>query len=398
MKIAILTSGILPVPAVKGGAVENLIDFYLAYNEQYHLHDITIYSVADKGTIGHPALQSTVNHYYYIEVNSVTAKIRKFIFHHLHRQKEYYHYTIEYFLHEAIKHIRHQHYDLILMENRPGYALKLKDNTNAKLVYHLHNEKLSVGVSHYQEIYEAAKCIITVSNYIKSCVLTINNNDTKTKTIYNGIDLNRFSRKEETSINRENLGLSKNDFVMIFSGRINKEKGVSELIDAMLLLRDIPQIKLLVIGSTFFSNAANEDDFVRLLKEKAQPVQQRIIFTGFIPYHQMPDCLQLADIAVIPSIWNDPFPTTVLEAQAMGLPIITTNRGGIPEEVTEQNAVIVPTEKSFTIHLANAIRQLYNHPEKRLSMSKASLERSQLFSKERYARDFFNAIELSQMH
>lgn len=67
MKIAILTSGILPVPAVRGGAVENLIDFYLEYNDQHRLHDITIYSVADPGTRNHPALQSKVNHYYYID-------------------------------------------------------------------------------------------------------------------------------------------------------------------------------------------------------------------------------------------------------------------------------------------------------------------------------------------
>ena len=45
MKIAILTSGILPVPAVLGGAVENLIDYYLEYNNQHQLHDITVYSV-----------------------------------------------------------------------------------------------------------------------------------------------------------------------------------------------------------------------------------------------------------------------------------------------------------------------------------------------------------------
>ena len=44
MKIAILTSGILPVPAVQGGAVENFLDFFLEYNDQQKLHDITVYS------------------------------------------------------------------------------------------------------------------------------------------------------------------------------------------------------------------------------------------------------------------------------------------------------------------------------------------------------------------
>jgi glycosyltransferase involved in cell wall biosynthesis len=393
MKIAILTSGILPVPAVKGGAVENLIDFYLAYNEQHHLHDITIYSVADKWTIGHPALQSTVNHYHYIEVNSIAAKIRKRIFHYLHRQGEYYHYTIEYFLHEAIQHIRHQQYDLILMENRPDYALKLKDSTNAKLVYHLHNEKLSVEVPHYQEIYDAATGIITVSDFIKSRIQTIISNDEKTLTVYNGIDLHRFSRRKSSTINREDIGLLQEDLVMVFSGRINKDKGVAELIDAMLILKDLPQIKLLVIGSTFFGNAANEDDFVLYLKEKAQPIQNRIIFTGFIPYHQMPDYLQLADIAVIPSIWNDPFPTTVLEAQAMGLPIITTRRGGIPEEVTEKNAILLDTDKYFVNNLTAAIKDLYEHPVKREEMAKASIVNSKYYNHLRYAEDFFRALE-----
>ena len=59
MKIAILTSGILPVPAVQGGAVENLIDFYLEYNCQHHLHDITVYSVWNPDISQHPALLLT---------------------------------------------------------------------------------------------------------------------------------------------------------------------------------------------------------------------------------------------------------------------------------------------------------------------------------------------------
>ena len=65
MRIAILTSGILPVPAVQGGAVENLIDFYLDYNDKNKLHDITIYSVWHPDVERHPALKSDSNHYIY---------------------------------------------------------------------------------------------------------------------------------------------------------------------------------------------------------------------------------------------------------------------------------------------------------------------------------------------
>ena len=186
MKIAILTSGILPVPAVQGGAVETLVDFYLDYNNRHQLHDITVYSVWHPEVERHPAQKSEVNHYIYIKVNGWWSKLKKKIYQKTHGE-EYYHYTIEYYLHEVIKDVRKQQYDIILLENRPGYAMKLKKVTDAQLVYHLHNEKLSRQVPHYQAIYDAATSIITVSNYIKGRVQTINPDDTKTKTVYNGI-------------------------------------------------------------------------------------------------------------------------------------------------------------------------------------------------------------------
>ena len=100
-----------------------------------------------------------------------------------------------------------------------------------------------------------------------------------------------------------------------------------------------------------------------LTQKKIIKVKDRIIFTGFVPYNTMPDYLQLADIAIIPSVWDDPFPTTVLEAQAMGLPIITTRRGGIPEEVTEENALILTTDDYFVDNLTESIKTLYSDPE-----------------------------------
>lgn len=149
----------------------------------------------------------------------------------------------------------------------------------------------------------------------------------------------------------------------------------------------------MIIGGSFFGNTNDEDEFIRSLKEKAMKIKGNIVFTGFIPYEKMPDYLQLADIAVIPSVWDDPFPTTELEAQAMGLPIITTIRGGIPEEVGSKNAILLETDESFVNNLATAILNLYENPKKRYKMSIASLERGQLFDKEKYAKLFFVALD-----
>lgn len=390
MKIAILTSGILPVPAVQGGAVENLIDFYLAYNNQRQLHDITVYSVNHPEVQHHPALLSDVNHYHYIDTSSIFAKIRR-TFYKIFHKDEYYNYFIEYYFEQAFKHLKKQSYDYIILENRPGYAYKLSQRISSKLVLHLHNDLLNQNSKLHDEVFNNLHQVLTVSDYIKSRVCSIKETD-KVRTLHNGIDLKRFSPQTESHIKREDIGLSDNDFILVYSGRINKDKGIAELIEAIQLL-DKKQIKLLVLGSTFFGDSTNDDAFSIKLKAKAQPLKERITFTGFIPYSNMPDYLRMADIAVIPSVWDDPFPTTVLEAQAMKLPIITTRRGGIPEEVTEDNACLIDTDEHFVDNLASAILDLHDHPEKRKQMSLASFERSKLFDKETYAKNFFAALE-----
>lgn len=391
MKIAILTSGILPVPAVQGGAVENFLDFFLEYNNQQKLHDITVYSVYHPDVEHHAALESSVNHYYYIDVTSFISKIRKHIFAYFHKDIHY-HYSIEYYLHQAMRHISKSDYDVILLNNRPGYAETIAGKTSSKLVYNLYNDKLNYQTRKFQLIYDAATLIISTSNYITNRVKTINDYANKCITIYSGIELQKFNREIPSKVKREDIDLASDDFVMMFSGRVTQEKGIMELIEAMNMLEDYPHIKLLVIGSSFYGNSDNENDFAKALIAKAAPLKDRIIFTGFIPYSEIPGYLRIADVAVIPSVWDDPFPTTVLEAQAMGLPIISTLRGGIPEEVTEENAILLNTDEYFVENLSTAILDLYEHPEKRKAMSEASLERSKLFSKERYAREFFDAI------
>ena len=394
MKIAVLTSGILPVPSVQGGAVENLIDFYLEYNNIHKIHDITVYSIYNKKTDNHPAQASLVNHYYYIDTNSLWARIKRFIYLHTSYKKNtsFNNHYIEFYFEQAARHLRKCNYDIIILENRPSYAYKLRTLTNAKLICHLHNELLTINSPGGSEIYNSLDRIITVSNYIASRVETINSSDRKSTTVYNGINLQAFSIYKTPLIQRKDLGLDLDDFVLVYSGRMIEEKGISELIKAMIIIREKKQIKLLVIGGSFFGNNTLDNDFIKILKEISAPIKEQIVFTGFIPYENMPDYLKLSDVAVIPSIWNDPFPTTVIEAQAMGLPIIATKNGGIPEEVTKDNAILLDTNEHFINSLAESITWLYQNPEECKRMGEASLVNSIKFDKERFAKDFFKAL------
>lgn len=391
MKIAILTSGILPVPAVQGGAVETLTDHYLEYNERHRLHDITVFSVAHPAVQGDSRLASEVNHYRYIDTSSLWAKVRKRL-HGLMHPHTYYHYSIDYFLVQAMKEVCKDDYDVVLLENRPAYALQLKGRTKPRIVYHLHNDFVNNNLKEGRELYASATRILTVSDYIRGRVETCGSEEDKTVTVHNGIDLEAFARP--SALTRQQTGCQEDDFVMVFSGRLVREKGIVELIEAMHQLKDVPRLKLLVMGSSFFDNARGDQGFVEELKHRAAGLSDRIVFTGYVKHALMPDYLRLADVAVVPSQWDDPFPTTVLEAMAAGLPLITTDRGGIPEMVTDDNALVVSSGESFVDRLAEAVLTLYNDREKRIRMGEASRKLSVNYSKESYAAHFFKALTM----
>ena len=372
----------MPVPAVKGGAVEYLIDLYLAYNEQHQLHDITIYSVSDKATKHHPALSSAVNHYRYINPFSLWAKIRKKLQFNRHN---YYNPSIEYYLHQALQDIRRQHYDMIIVENRPGYILKLRALTDARCVLHLHNDFLNAKSKEAAAIVEGYDKIICVSDYITQ---QIPKGSDKSETVYNAIDVQHFL--DAKPLERETMGLSKEDFVIVYSGRLNKDKGILPLVEAIGTLKDIPNLKLLVVGASAYGKDAAPTPFIRQLQEAAAPIREKIVLTGFIDYQLMPSYLKMADIAVVPSLWEEPFGLTVVEAMAAGVPLIATRSGGIPE-ICEGAAHLVERD-NCTKQLAQAINTLYQHPEQRQQLSYSAQQRVRQFDKENYSKKFFKAI------
>ena len=389
MRLAVLTCGMLPIPAVRGGAVENLIDFYLEYNDRKKIHHITVYSPWDIKLKEKNCISSDVNHYCYIDVTSIKAKIERRIYKYLHKN-EYYNYFIEYYFEKVYSDLKNNEFDYILLENSPGLAYKLSERGYKNILLHLHNDLLNSHSRCHEEIARNIVKVITVSNYIKKSVSTVYPCK-NIYTVYNGIDTMLFSQKNKSIVHRHDFGFYEDDFIMVYSGRINKDKGISELIDAMLEIQEIPNIKLLVLGSTFFDNSKQEDEFFKNLRKKSEIIKRNIIFTGFIPYEKVPLYLQLADIAVLPSMWNEPFGLTIVEAMAAGLPLITTRSGGIPE-ICEGVATIVERE-NIVEHLTDAILDLYHHPNKRKQMADTSIERAKMFDKETYTKNFFAALE-----
>ena len=385
MNIAIITSGILPVPAVLGGAVENLIDFYLEYNEIHRLHNITIYSSYHNAIKKKNALISQVNHYEYIKTCSLLARIKARIYGHYHKN-ECYSYKLEYFFEQVYKKLKKGNYDVIILENRPGFALKLKQRINTTIITHLHTNMICSKDFKTINIIKATDRFIVVSDFLKKEIDSVGVPH-NTIVVRNGLDPYIFNRKKQIAIKRDQIGMNDKDFVIIYTGRLVPAKGIEELIEAMSILADYPEIKLIVVGGENFADSNNQSPFIKRLYDKSSKMKERIFFTGYISYHNLPQYLASADVAAVPSHINEALGMTCIEAVAMGLPVIATNDGGIPETLVNQKHILVNKDKNLAVNLAKAVLQIKNNYNKYLGNNLNSE-----FTKESYSRRFFDSI------
>ena len=387
MKIAIIIPGGLPVPPKKGGAVENLIYTIIRENEICETPiNIDLYGIYDefKGNY------SIVENYTKYVLSKVIDTNNKNIFYRINNKLKK-----EDFLSKVIKEIKGKEYDYIIVENRPNYIKRLKQNNKSKIILHMHNEHLTDKINYSEEIKLCDK-IMVVSNYIKSTIINkYNIADDKVYVLHNGIDEKKFNiltNQQKKKSLREKYGLAEDDFVILFSGRLTKEKGVLELINAFKEFKSINNIRLLIVGSNWFSQE-NKSDFIHEIERQSKSISEKVIFTGYVDYNEVNEVYSIADISVLPSIWNDPFPLTVLECMGVGLPVISTLSGGIPEMINEDCGVLIPIDDNIQQNIYKEILKFYNKEYDIETMSKKSRENiEQCFNNGNFYKEFIKIL------
>ncbi|WP_138477008.1 glycosyltransferase [Dyadobacter bucti] len=163
---------------------------------------------------------------------------------------------------------------------------------------------------------------------------------------------------------RARLGLPDDDLLLLQLGRIVPRKGIDNVIRSLRYLRDIPRIKLLVVGGPADKPDFEHDtEFIRLrsVAEEAG-VAMSVEFTGRRDREQLKFYYQAADF-FISTPWYEPFGITPLEAMACGTPVIGSDVGGIKYTVKDgETGFLVPPHDPQA--LAAAIRQGIACPEK----------------------------------
>lgn len=122
--------------------------------------------------------------------------------------------------------------------------------------------------------------------------------------------------------------------VFVFGGRLVQEKGVAEMLDAFALVRERCRfpVHLLVAGNVRDSKDPKNTkaSYGRAMAERMATMPS-VTWVGSLKPSAMHNFLLAGDVFMLPSLWDDPYPTVMLEAAAAGLPIIAGARGGITE-------------------------------------------------------------------
>ena len=190
-----------------------------------------------------------------------------------------------------------------------------------------------------------------------------------------GLDVSGFlssvSNKESLSKLKEALGIKESDIIITLIARLVKDKGVVEFLKASKVLSELPHVKFLLVGPSS--------------SEGSQAVTERVIseYDNYVDYigpsDNVSDLLSISDVFVLPTYYREGLPRILLEAGALGLPLITTDMPGCKDVVRHNwNGLLVPTRDSEA--LADSIKKLINNPELRKSMG----EKNPKFIKENF--------------
>ncbi len=325
MKVLIICTEKLPVPPIRGGAIQTYIAGSVPSLSENH--QITILGIDD------PDLpdRETVDGVDYVRVPGKLLEIYR---------------------EGVVKYLKDQSFDLIHIFNRPRLVNPVREAApNTRIVLSMHNDMFKREKIEPEEAKTAIAQldkIITISDYIGKAISELYPEATsKLQTIYSGVDLERFvpvysqKGKKISEVVRRDHNLEGKK-VILFAGRLSANKG------ADVLVRAIPELEkkhdnlaLVIVGSKWFSQN-DITDYVAYVRALAERMNVPVITTGFVAPDEIQNWFCAADIFVCPSQWQEPLARVHYEAMAAGLPIITTARGGNPEVIeVDKNGYVI---------------------------------------------------------
>ncbi len=367
----------MPVPCIRGGAIQTYIDGILPYLKPEH--EITVFSVTDHNLLDKEILGGI-------------------------RYERFAPGDSDAYYQAVAKFVARETFDWVIIYNRPKYLpLVAKAAPQSRFLLSMHNQmfhvpKIEPDVA--RSCLERVEKVVTVSKFIANDITNLfPDYQHKLQPVYAGVDLERFqSRWAPLTFERRMALLAahglKDRKIVLYVGRLNKNKGPHILLTALSqIVVQHPSVVLLVVGSKSYGNN-EENEYVRQLKEQANSFGDSVRFTGFISPAKIHDYFLLGDIFVCASQWQEPLARVHYEAMATGLSTITTLRGGNPEVIIANKNGLLVTDYQNPDAFATSINYLLSNPELTKNMGQNGRNFSErYYSWSRVASDILKIID-----
>lgn len=189
------------------------------------------------------------------------------------------------------------------------------------------------------------------------------------RVVYNGIDPRQFlPQVPDRELRTRVAGDAQ---TILYAGRLVRWKGVQYLIDALALLAQTRNVRLLVAG---------EGEYRPVLEQHARErgVADRVNFLGYISAQALAPYYAIADVVALASYANETFSIMSAEAMACGRPVVSSRFGGIPEVVADRETGLLAEPENAADFAAN-LGELLDDPALRERLGQCGRERALKF-------------------
>ena len=201
-----------------------------------------------------------------------------------------------------------------------------------------------------KQAYEGASAVIAVSNGMREDILRSYPavDPERVKVVHNGIDLEDWARPEDaefealTAAVQERFGIDPERPTVVFVGRVTRQKGLPHLLRAVEMLP--PQVQVILCAGAPDTKEIKEEVDTAVAALQAQRTGV-VLIEEMLPHRELQAVLASSDVFVCPSVY-EPLGIVNLEAMAMGLPVVGSATGGIPDVIVDgETGYLVPLEQ-----------------------------------------------------
>ena len=337
-KIAFIFPPLLPMPAVKGGATETLIQRLIDDNEKYGEFQFRVFCCYDPEAEQSGKKYKNTRFSYIKKPNSIIERMGFLWFR--FRRKFSKSYVPEPYLTQIAAELNKETYDAVIVESSLRFVPYLKENTQNTVLLHLHFDAVASGQQMLDQGLHFCDGVVCVSHFIRKTICDYDST-IPTWVLPNVTDVSCFESRRYTkqvAELKEKFGLT-DEPVILYSGRLTPLKGVLELVQAYkLALEQVPNMKLILAGSAGYG-ATTRDEYYDALMYYA-----------------------LADVAVLPTtLVEEAAPLSVLEAQASGCYFVGSDSGAIGELLCADYGAVVKRGERYVENLVEQLLVAARH-------------------------------------